>query len=357
MNHRLTLAACIGALILLVAGAAPGQTVTEPVFTPGWENALPAADRAGRFVAGGEFLLTQFSFSEAVAFARGQQTPTSLMVQQEGLDFDYEPGFRVYGGYQLDNGWGEARLTYTRLEGEVEVDGVVDANSPPGSFIVDPFGAVVGTVFIIDPTNALFGQIPLPTVLGLPVADRIDTFASVDLNYWDLELRHGVPLDTSAWGMEWSMGARLADVDQFYSSTVTVNGAPLAFGDFTVDYFGAGPRTGLTLQRSGVGWGIFASGHGSVLLGTYDVAFSAQPAPGFTAGQSQSMVRMVPITEMEAGARVSPLANLNLSVGWLFQSWFDLGVSGGKFAGFFTGQDDANVMSFDGLFVRGEWLF
>ncbi len=41
----------------------------------------------------------------------------------------------------------------------------------------------------------------------------------------------------------------------------------------------------------------------------------------------------------------------------MFQAWFDLGASGGTFGGFFSGADDANVMSFDGLLVRGEFTY
>ena len=59
-----------------------------------------------------------------------------------------------------------------------------------------------------------------------------------------------------------------------------------------------------------------------------------------------------------------------LSAGWLVQAWFDLGVSGGTFSGqnlpavgfppiqnVFGGADDANIMGFDGVFVRAEYNF
>jgi hypothetical protein len=46
-----------------------------------------------------------------------------------------------------------------------------------------------------------------------------------------------------------------------------------------------------------------------------------------------------------------------VSAGWLFQAWFDLGTSGGKFDGYYTVTENANIMSFEGLFVRGEIAF
>ena len=55
--------------------------------------------------------------------------------------------------------------------------------------------------------------------------------------------------------------------------------------------------------------------------------------------------------------KVALLAHLTFSAGWLFQAWFDLGVSGGTDGGKFTEVDDSNIMSFDGLFVRGLWRY
>ena len=74
----------------------------------------------------------------------------------------------------------------------------------------------------------------------------------------------------------------------------------------------------------------------------------------FRASQSSSMTRLIPVAEAEVGGMWQPSDRLKLSAGWLFQSWFDLGTSGGTFGGFFAGADDGNTMSFDGLFLRGE---
>jgi hypothetical protein len=362
MNSTLQAGALVVFALMSLAGPAIAfePVAMEPIApggaSPAWLPSCPdgcsaaygcgstgmglGGDRAGRFVVGADFLLVRPTFSEAIAFARGVQTPTSLVTRQEALEFDHEPAFRIHGGY-------------TRITAQTDVDGVVNG---PGSFIVDPFGAVVGQVTIIDPANALFGQ-TLPGALGLPVADRIDTVAEVELNVFDVGLRREVPLQSQAWGMQWSAGARLADVNQYYASRVSAGGVTISQGEYFVDFRGAGPRMGLTLERRGGLGAIFASGHGSMLLGSYDMTFGASPAPGFVAGQEQHMTRMIPVTELEVGARVSPMSNFNLSAGYLFHSWFDLGTSGGRFAGLFTGQEDANIMSFDGLFARGELSF
>ena len=49
--------------------------------------------------------------------------------------------------------------------------------------------------------------------------------------------------------------------------------------------------------------------------------------------------------ESELGVAVNLTERLTLNTGWLFQSWFDLGTSGGTFGGFFSGADDSNIMA------------
>jgi hypothetical protein len=62
-----------------------------------------------------------------------------------------------------------------------------------------------------------------------------------------------------------------------------------------------------------------------------------------------------------------PTNRFNVRAGWLFQAWFNIGTSGGGFDGenlplapvdtAFGQTDDADIMSFDGLFVRAEYSF
>jgi hypothetical protein len=71
--------------------------------------------------------------------------------------------------------------------------------------------------------------------------------------------------------------------------------------------------------------------------------------------------------ESELGVTWAPESCFTISAGWMFQAWMNLGTSGGTFNGqnlpigpvnnAFGGADDADIMSFDGLFVRAEVNF
>jgi hypothetical protein len=300
---------------------------------------------------GADYLLIRPHFSEAIGFAEVTQTPNSFQAVGRDLDFGYQSSFRVFAGVTLGETGDGLRFTYTSLRGDTDVNGTA---GPPGTILVDPYGNIAGAAAVIDPQSRLFGQI-------LPGGDAINTQASVDLNIYDLEYIRPLALNTPDWGVVWSAGARIADVDQFYSSTVTAGGQQLAYGDFSVDYIGAGPRLGMRGDRyfGNSGFSLFASSHGSLLVGNYQVSSSTTtsfPVP-FRAGQEESVTRLIPVLEAEVGAAYLVSDHLRLSAGWLFQSWFDMGTSGGKFGGFFSGADDSNIMSFDGLMLRAELGF
>ena len=309
-------------------------------------GAYSVSDPQDVFIVGGDYLLIRPHFSEAVAFAQGRQTAGSLSMRASELDFDYDSNFRAFIG--LRSGCDEVRFTYTRITGESEVNGGV---TQPGDFIVDPFGNLVGAVVVIDPSSNLFGT---PLVGG----DRIETRAEVELNVYDLDFTRPFNLDSPNWWMSWTAGVRVADIEQFYESSVTAGGLPLAYGDFSAEFIGAGPRLGLEGRRyfANGDFGVFARGYGSLLVGDYDVSNSntVNLPTTFVGSQSSSMTRLIPVAEAELGGMWQPSNRLKVSAGWLFQSWFDLGTSGGTFGGFFTGADDGNTMSFDGLFIRAE---
>ncbi len=299
------------------------------------------------FYGGADWLLVQPTFSEAIAFARGQQTIATFQTTAEPLDFSYQSSLRAFFGYRLPDT--ELQFTYWHLTGDVRVDGTAGG---PGQFLVDPFGNLVGSVTIIDPSDNRFGSV----ITG---GDLIQTLAEVEANVFDIDLRRSL-LDTTCWSAGVTAGLRGAKVDQFYSSTITdTAGNFVSGGSFFAEFTGAGPRVGLDLEYlpPQFALALFANSDISLLLGDYDVGFSANPVPAFLAGQSASSVRVVPAIDIEVGVRWQLLPYLTLHGGWLFQSWFDLGTSGGTFAGLYAGADDANIMAFDGLFLRGEYAF
>ncbi|HXY32713.1 MAG TPA: Lpg1974 family pore-forming outer membrane protein [Planctomycetaceae bacterium] len=302
----------------------------------------------GGVFGGADFLFVRPHFSEATAFAHASLGPAGLSVTGEELNFDYEASFRVFAGYRFEGSDTEVQFTYTRLDNHTSVDA---GNPGPGQFLVDPFGNIVGTATVVDPNSALFGH----QITG---GDHISTDAGVTLNIYDIEVIKPIPLPCSQWALWYSFGVRIADVDQTYQSVIDSGGAFFSGGKYSVDFVGAGPRVGLRGERffgNNRSWSLYADTYASLIVGEYDEDFSqVTTAPPFAAQQSTKIIRTVPVAEIEMGASWCPYGRLRFSAGWLFQAWFDLGTSGGKFDGFYTVTENANIMSYEGLFVRGE---
>ena len=374
MRHKIGLAIAVSGPVLAAQPAEaqfpPVASVASPVvdisehssglmqaghFAPSDPACLPPEQRLslrndwGVF-GGADYLHIRPHFSEAIGFAEVTQTADSFRAVGRDLDVGYDSSFRAFAGVGLGEAGEQIRFTYTDLGGDTRVEGSAGA---PGTFLVDPYGNIAGAAVVIDPHSRLFGQV-------LPGGDQIRTQASVDVDIYDLDYVRAFSASPHG-SLAWSAGLRVADVEQFYDSTVSAGGVPLAYGDFAVDYVGVGPRIGLRGDRSlgGSGLSLFASGHGSTLVGEYDVrSGNTLFAPAvFQGGQQESVTRLIPVLEVEAGAAYQVAENVRLSAGWMFQAWFDLGTSGGTFGGFFNGADDANIMSFDGLMLRAEFGF
>lgn len=335
------------------AGPNTPLACTENMYCD-FDNCLCEPSAVSGPFGSGEFLLIRPHFSEAIAFARGTQTLGPTISQRtEGveLDFAYDASLRAIVGYRSSASGAELRFTYSRLQGDVRVVGAAGA----GEFLVDPFGNGVGTLVVIDPHSALAG-------VALPTGDLIQTRATVDMNVYDLEVAKALASGCNCGELAFSVGVRLADVNQFYESIVTQGGNFFAGGDFSADFLGAGLRLGARGQRrfgTQQRFGLSASGNAALLVGQYEVDFNNRTtiAPAFVVNQNENVVRTLPVMEGEIAAQWHPMDQFTVSAGWLFQAWFDLGASGGQFGGFFSGADDANIMSFDGAFVKIEATF
>jgi hypothetical protein len=306
---------------------------------------------ATNWFGGADFLYVRPHFSQATAFASATEGASSLNVTAQPLEFDYRPSFRVFAGYRFEDTDTELRFTYTRMTGQTEAG---TANVSPGHFFVDPFGNVVGTAVVVDPNSALFGQ----QIVG---GDRIQVSAAVDANIFDFDLIKPLVLSCGQWELKYTVGVRLADINQSYQSVISDSGAFFSGGQYTADFVGAGPRIGFQALRyfgRNRQFSLHADTYGSLLVGEYDTSFSqTTTAPAFQASQDTNEIRVIPVAETEIGAGWSPFPWMNVSAGWLFQAWFDLGASGGTFGGFYTVTENANIMAFEGLFVRAEVTF
>jgi hypothetical protein len=349
-----------------VVQAAPDHHIPDELLVDGGEYFV---DEYGNYQAGGyggwdgsgrgwianaEYLLWRPHFSEVVAFARGNQTLGATIVQDTEaveLDFDYDSSFRLTLGTRGQASGAEFRFTYSQIKNGINVDGTPGA----GGFLVDPFGNVAGTVVVVDPHSALAG-------IALPAGDAITTHATVELDLYDAMIIKPIGDPCGCGTLSYSFGARIADVEQYYGSTVTLGGNFFSGGDFEVDFIGAGPRVGAIGERRfgrNQNFSLLASAHASLLVGQYDVVFNNRTTipPAFDVSQTESVVRTIPVMEIDLGASWHINHRWTVTSGWSFQSWLDFGASGGKFGGFFAGADDSNIMSFDGLFARAEARF
>ena len=297
-------------------------------------------DACGRGLYGGfEYLHLRSHFSEAVAFAR--VTPSlvngipNIRVAAEELEFDYNPSFRTYLGYDLSDVT-DVRFTYWYYDDEVSVDGI----AAPGETLIDPFGNI---------------------------GAEINTRASVQMNVFDLDLGRTFHAEHNRLAMRASAGVRVANIDQFYDSVALDAGADeVGAGVFLGSFDGAGPRMDVQAHALFGGRNQFAltgKGAAAVLIGNYDVSSENVFTGILAGGQFAGRTRAVPVLEGELGGSWKPAESITISAGWLFQAWFNIGTSGGHFDSpfdvpdadsLFVGADDGDIMSFDGLFVRTE---
>ena len=66
---------------------------------------------------------------------------------------------------------------------------------------------------------------------------------------------------------------------------------------------------------------------------------------------------MIPVTDIEVGGTWQMAPYTYVSIGYFFQGWWDLGQSETIPGTSFSALDTANILGFDGLFIRGEMLF
>ena len=324
-----------------------------------YRDGLPSSNaRSGRFFGGAEYLFVRASFSQAPAYLQidgfGGNTTETLVPH----DFEYNSSVRAFAGWYWAECGVDLMFTYTNLSS------TADQFSPftPGTF--DPF---------------FVGHQEVSTTPG----ERIHGIADVNVNAYDLGISKTLCLggcepscapcqddcdscNTCApcrpcapWDLTWSLSIRLADASwNNASEVVNAAGVIREIGSTAMSFEGAGPRVGLGARRY-MGacrqWSLFASGHMSLLLGDYEI-IGIQDQPGDLDIRRMNTTHVIPVTEIEVGGSWQISRSATLSGGYLFQAWHDLGMSD-EFGGNLPPFDDANILGFDGFFVRGELSF
>ncbi|MEM1303760.1 MAG: Lpg1974 family pore-forming outer membrane protein [Planctomycetota bacterium] len=323
----------------------------------------------GQFYVGAEYLYVRPTFSQAISFVTVDNTaPLDPVITYNNFDFDHNSNFRVYGGYRVCECGCDIRFAYSNMGGD-------------SSFVTDTVDATMGVTFFA----------PLEVF-----ADTEGTFiegsADVDLDTFDLDFAKTIPLGCPlgccsdgcsdccdpcgcwcpAWDITWHGGFRAIDYDStfiyddFRPDVGSVAGTTLDQTSVArTSFSGAGLRTGMTgrryFGRSGFA-SVFLRGDISLLLGDLDIVAESIDGNRF-ATHRFSNTQIIPVTEIEAGGTVLITCNLSVSAGYMLAAYHDLGyrveypydatATGVQIDNF----DDANILGWDGFFLRAEATF
>lgn len=317
----------------------------------------------GQVFVGAEWLNVRGTFSEATAY-REYSLANDLETFHQ-FDMDYGSSYRVFGGYRLCNCGSEVRFTYTNFN----TDG--GFTSPANPNLVND-----GTTYYA------------PWELALGDGDVVYGRAKINVDNYDLGFSKTIPLGCplqsacggcgdcadccdpccgpvcAAWDITWSGGVRFASVDSSLAySTIRATGSnvPNRSAESTVNFDGAGLRFGLTGRRYFGRTGVLSAylrGDISLLLGDVEHGVAANPA--FT-DVSITTTEVIPVTEIEAGLTGYVTQNICVSAGYLLSAWHDLGHRAEYLYSNSPTQvvsmDDANMMMFDGFFIRATAAF
>ncbi|HQU44729.1 MAG TPA: Lpg1974 family pore-forming outer membrane protein [Pirellulales bacterium] len=317
--------------------AGPAYSAPSVWTAPSWRgmNWKPPADSV---FGGVEYLLVRTHFSEAIAYVQATDTlangvPTAS-VQAREINFPYSSAFRTYLGYNFTPS-SALQFTYFHLGDSASISATPGA---PNQYFVDAY---------TGRTN--FG-------------DSTTSNSSVRLNVFDLDWMGRYSVGDGRLSLRPAAGARWADVRQHNDTSVFAPGGSIIdTGTFNSHFTGFGPHFSLFGQyrlRPNSPFSLIARGAGSLLVGGFNNTEGATFTGVASATQSAHRTLTVPVLEAEIGGSWQPTENLMFSAGWLWQAWFDMGVSGGTtYGGNFAESDSASIMSFDGLFLRGMWRY
>jgi hypothetical protein len=308
--------------------------------------------QGGRVFFFADYLYVRASFSEAIAYLEQDDNLPNPSDTFHELNFQHESSYRFGGGYKLGCCDEELRFTFTRL------NSYADAVAPIGSFVAYETSSPDGPTFIT---------------------------ADVDAKSFDLDYRKTIPLggpDCSdccdpcgdpcgcgdaccgpvcpAWDITWSGGLRFADVNWhrgYLAPGLTIE--PFRQTSSSLSFDGGGPRVGLEGRRyfGQQRWcSAYLRGDISVLLGQMSQQVQRTDEQDIVTTQTARGRRVIPVTEIEAGLSAQLTSSSRFSAGYLFSAWHDLGFRDqfNYVTQLESNYDDANILGFDGLFVRLE---
>jgi major outer membrane protein len=321
--------------------------------------------RPGQFFLGASYIYARADLSDALAYIEQDAVAGGDTYHQ--YDFNFNSSFSVDGGYRLCDCGGEIIFNYTRLQSDADfalADGAFTTIGAPYEVTAPAGGRLEGGSDIdLDSYYIGFSKtIPLGSPLGC-----VDTCTTCMDTCCDCGDMCGGGL-CPAWDIKWSAGIRAAEVEWNHHNAAYDSQQVLDdFQTTRMDFEGIGGQFGLEGRRY-IGrkgrFSLYARGDISLLVGTINIdtqsSINNGAASGFTRAKFNNII---PVTEFTVGGTMHIRDHFALSAGYFLSAWHDLGMRDEYHFNsppLDTQQghyDDANILGFDGLFVRGEMAF
>jgi hypothetical protein len=315
--------------------------------------------RQGQFFVGGEYLSVRADPSQSISYlTRDVTNPFDAQNTFNTVDYSYDSGYRFYGGYRWCDCGEEIRFTYTNFDS--------------GGGFISPSVDTAGTITYIAELE----------ILAINPGDYVTGRSRVELDSYDLGWSKTIPLGSPmcgdcgddccdpcggycpAWDITFTGAVRAADysAQRTNQSFNVLNQLQVTSND-RVEFEGLGGRVGVLgrryLGKKGIA-NVYMKGDISLLLGDYEsvqTQLNQASPPDIAVSHSISSTRLIPVTEIEVGASVFLTSNCSFSAGYLLSAWHDLGFQAEYDFGLPVTYDDANIMGFDGYFLRAEMSF
>jgi hypothetical protein len=316
-----------------------------------WCNLCPTPGSARPWFVTADYIYVRANLSEAPAFEVHDESNAPTVTDTfHDFDFQYQSSYRFGCGYQLPRCGEQVRFLFTRMSSSADA-----AASSPTDTIRGPFDTDPGP------------------------GGTFTAHAQVNTWSYDVEFAKTIPLGGScnsccgdccrpscpAWDVTWEGGFRFAQVrnSRSYLGVPAIDTEnPTLSANTDLDFQGGGPRFGLEGRRyfgSRQWLSAYLKGDISLLMGHVDVRdHHLTSDTGSTIDQTATFRNIIPVTEIEAGLTGQLTRSVNLSAGYLFSAWNDLGFRDefnmSNVTALNTGYDDANILAFDGFFARLE---
>jgi hypothetical protein len=257
------------------------------------------------------------------------------------LDYDYQPGFRVGGGFTLDN-CNQIQVSYSQLD------------------------ATTNDTLTTAAPNVIRGLVLHPNSLNAG-ANFLDASATGDVRFQMLDAAYrGLIASCSDYEVGYLVGVRYARFEQFFQATYNNVGVETVTS--SVDFDGVGMRFGMDFERYGRNrqWFVYGKSYASLVGGRFESAYlQANQADASVAQTTWEAGRVVTMLDLEAGIGWQNCGgNLRLSLGYLYSGWFNTIRNNEWISAVQNNDFVANGMStydsgitFDGLTARVELLW